>query len=216
MTEHKILTQTYKDRLEAGGVLSKLLIKYKGSDSVIVAIPRGGVVLGAEIAKELGLPLTIVTPRKIASPYDSEFAIGAVLSDGTLLLDDKIIKINGIYEAYVRGKAEEQIKEAKRRYDLYIEGRTLKKRTFHTVILVDDGIATGLTIKVSIKAVARMADKIILAVPVAPEELIRELAGLVNEVVCPMSPKNFSAVSQFYERFEEVTDEDVISILGSV
>lgn len=207
----------FRDRIDAGYKLSLLLAKYKNKpDVVVLALPRGGVILGYEIAKELNLPLDIVVPRKIGAPGHSEFAIGAVAEDGTLLLDKFIIDEYEISQKYIDKEVEKEINEARRRLKLYRGGRGMLDVKGKIVILVDDGIATGMTMKAAIDSVnSKDVKQIIVAVPVASFQALEDVKQVVGDVVCLAVPPYFGAVGAFYENFGEVTDKDVIDIMQS-
>jgi len=194
----------FKDRKAAGSLLAKKLRRTKAD--LILGIPRGGVVVAAEIAKALKLPLDIVVVRKIGHPNQPELALGAVDSDGEAVLDESLISQFEIKKAW---------KEVKRREDEYRQGKEPIDVEGKTVILVDDGIATGLTTLSAINYLKRhQASKIILAVPVASTEAVDKLSKEVWEMVVLHTPEYFQAVGQFYHDFEEVTDEEVVQLLS--
>jgi len=210
----------FADRKEAGAILARLIEeRFKGDlkEPILVAIPRGGVVVAEKIAESLGAPVEIVVPRKIGAPFNSEFAIGPVAEDGEVFLNPYITpslaKGEGITDEYVKKKAEEELKEARRRREKYRKGKKVSL-SGRDVILVDDGIATGLTVKAGIHSVrAEKPNRIILAVPVLPADKLPEFERLVDAVVTACTPEHFSAVSQFYEDFSQTTDEEVVEIL---
>lgn len=203
----------FKDRQSAGKLLAERLKGdwgNLGDKGIVLGIPRGGVVVAKEVAKELKLPLDIIVTRKIGAPYQPELALGAVDADGEIV--GEIRKIGGMKEIIER-----EIGEIKRREVLYRGGRKPLEVSGKTVILVDDGIATGATTLAAINYLKRHhAKKIILAVPVASKEsmekAIREV-GDVGEVVVLETPEYFQAVGQFYQEFKEVGDEEVIQLL---
>ncbi len=192
----------FKNRSEAGMLLADALKGYAGPDTIVLALPRGGVVVGYEVAKALRAPLDVIITRKIGAPGIPEYAIGAVAENGEVLLNDEEIK--------------HQKSEIERRKILYRGGRQLPSLKGRRVILVDDGIATGFTVKTSIRAVrAEKPREIVLAVPVAPDDVIDELAATVDAVVCLATPQPFIAVGAWYQRFEQTTDDEVKSILAA-
>lgn len=198
----------FKDRQSAGKLLAKRLQGYRRAQGTIVlGIPRGGVVVAKEAAKQLKLPLDIIITRKIGHPNQPELAVGAVNADGEV--------VGEVGE--VKEIVEKELEEIIRREEVYRQGRKPPEIEGKIVILVDDGIATGATTLSAIKYLKRhRAKKIILAVPVASKEaeekIVREL-GEFGEVIVLETPKNFQAVGQFYQNFEEVSDEEVIQYL---
>ena len=202
----------FKDRQDAGVQLAKKLSSYRGQDAVILALPRGGVVIGYEVAKALKLPLDIIVVRKVGYPGDPEYAICAVDEKGTLLCDQEADTID---RQWLQKEIERQRQEALRRLGAYRGNRKPIGVAGKIAIVVDDGIATGLTMRLAVRALAAQhPKKIIIAVPVAPElqrTLMREGA---DEVIVLEPPEEFwGAVGAHYESFEQVTDSEVISLL---
>ena len=202
----------FESRKQAGQLLAKRLKKYK-KDSIILAIPRGGVVIGAEISNKLHLPLDLIIIRKLGAPGNPELAIGATTSKGGLLLDEELIDKLNISSKYIREENDKQLYEAKRREKLYInEDRTVF--TGKKVILVDDGIATGFTVEAAVHALKEeLADKIIIAVPVAPLETVEKLKIEADDVVVISTPEHFYAIGEFFASFPQVSDEEVIDLI---
>ena len=190
----------FKDRADAGRQLAHQLLQYKDSpDVMVVALPRGGVVTGFEIAQALGVPLDIVVPRKIGAPGQPELAVGALTEEGVPLLNELLIKKLGISDVDVRFTIEEEKKEAQRRLLLYRGDRNPLNLKGKIVILVDDGIATGATMRAAIATVrVRGAKKIIVAVPVSSPEILNEIGQEVDSVICLHTPEVFWGVSAFY------------------
>ena len=206
----------FKNRSEAGMLLADALKGYAGPDTIVLALPRGGVVVGYEVAKALRAPLDVIITRKIGAPGIPEYAIGAVAENGEVLLNDEEIKLLAVSPSYLREEIKHQKSEIERRKILYRGGRQLPSLKGRRVILVDDGIATGFTVKTSIRAVrAEKPREIVLAVPVAPDDVIDELAATVDAVVCLATPQPFIAVGAWYQRFEQTTDDEVKSILAA-
>ncbi len=205
----------YQDRINAGAVLAGILKEKDIADGVIMAIPRGGVVTAAQVAEELRLPLDIIIPRKIGAPFNPEVAIGAVTQDGTVLLTENKQLLLFTGKGAISDIVKQEIKEIKRRMLEYRGNTEYPDYTGKTVIIVDDGIATGFTTRAAIMSIKKMfePDKIILAVPVAPAEVIDLLSAEVDEAVCPLVPEPFYAVGQFYANFDQVTDEEVKQIM---
>ena len=206
--------ELFKDKIDAGKQLAKKLSKYKGKDVVVLAIPRGGVVVGNEVAKTLKAKLDIVVPRKIGAPDDSEFAIGAVAPDGSISLDEDIVSGYHISEAYIKGKVKVEIEEIKRRMEAYRGNKPFPKLKNKIVILVDDGVATGNTIIASFKFIKKQhPKKIVVAVPVAPSDFVNKITDMVDEVISLKPLEPYYAISMHYLNFEQTTDDEVIAIL---
>ena len=205
----------FKDRIDAGAKLTKKLSAYKNKpDTIILGLPRGGVVTAYEVARVLSLPLDILVPRKIGAPTNPELAIGAITEDGSRILDKKLVKMLKVDEEYLREESKAQQEEAQRRLKTYRKDRPLLSLKGKTVIIIDDGIATGATMKAAISsAKAKKAAKIIVAVPVGPPETINAIKLLVDTVICLTIPEAFAAVGSFYEMFAQTSDEEVIALL---
>ncbi|MFA6501468.1 MAG: phosphoribosyltransferase family protein [Parachlamydiales bacterium] len=204
----------YKNREDAAEQLLTYLQKYKKDPaSIVLALPRGGVVIGDIIAKKLNIPLDIIISKKIPSLSSDELAIGAVCED-IIYLNEKILKELNIADDLLQNQislTKKRILEKKKLYNKENSNLNLKDKT---IILVDDGIATGASIIAAIEAIkARKAKKIILCSPVAPFEVIEEIKPLVNELICPIISNAFYAVGQFYLDFTEISDEQVKTIL---
>ncbi len=203
---------TFKDRADAGKLLSFSLRDHLPDDRdniVVVGLPRGGVVVAKEVARALKLPLDTIVIKKIGHPENSEFAVGAVGEREIFLNPDATVDA-----AYARNTAERLRREIKRQETLYRAGAGAPNYESKIVVLVDDGIATGLTVKVAIAELrAHKPKKIILAVPVAAGDSLAELSHDVDDLVCLYTPAFFMAVGQFYENFEEVSDEEVTALL---
>ncbi|MBA3722805.1 MAG: phosphoribosyltransferase [Parachlamydiaceae bacterium] len=206
----------FTDRKHAGKLLANLLTKYKNDkNTIVIGLPRGGVVLAYEIAKELQLPIDIICARKIGAPYNPEFAIGAITETGESFLDLGTIERLGIPKKYLDVEIKKESEEAARRNVLYKKNFPPHDLEGKTVILVDDGIATGATMKATIKAVKnKKAKTVIVAIPVAAPDTLREIKKEVNEVICLAAPIFFQAVGQFYEDFPQTSDQEVIDLLN--
>ncbi len=203
----------FKDRIDAGKQLAEKLLKLKDDQLVVLAIPRGGLPLAEIVAKTLKAPLDVALTKKIAHPYHKEYAIGAVSLEGKVLTDTM-----GISKSYVEKETARIRKELQQRYDQYYKKRSPQNIKNKTVIIVDDGIATGNTILATVKVVSEQQPrKIIVAIPVAPSSAIEKLerAPKVDEVICLQIPLDFQAVGQFYYEFGQVSDEEAIGILNS-
>ena len=209
----------FKDRKEAGQKLAKILedlsaetLSNNDSSAIVLALPRGGVVVGAGISKALKLRLDIVVTRKIGAPENEEYAIGAIDVDGGGVWNE--LEIENVDKEWLKMQTEKEMGEARRRQSLYRGERGPLDLKNKTVILVDDGIATGLTMKASIGYVKKLgAKKIVVASPVASKETADEIKREVNEVRILKTPPFFFAVGQFYEDFPQVEDEEVGGIM---
>ena len=206
----------FHDRRDAGRLLANELTFLKGRrDVVVLAIPRGGVPVGREVAAVIGAPLDIVITRKIGAPDNPELAIGAVTEDGETMLDNRLAEMVGATTDYVKQEAARQVEEIKIREKKYRGNRPFPALQGKTVVIVDDGIATGSTIRAAIQSVRRRnAGKIIIAAPVGPPDTVSELSKGVDRVICLSTPGYFEAIGEFYEEFEQVDDDAVRRILG--
>jgi len=205
----------FHDRREAGQLLAKELASLRDQKNLIVlGVPRGGVVVAYEVAKGLRAPLDVYITRKIGAPYNPELAIGAVASDGTLVLDQDLIEHLGVSDDYVQTETERQRKEIERRLVTYRGSRPEPELPDKIVILVDDGVATGATILASLRAIKqRKPAQLVLAVPVGPADTIHMLSQEADRVVCLYTPEIFWAVGAFYAIFDQTSDAEVIHLL---
>ena len=205
----------FENRKDAGEKLSRVLQKYKNEDTVILGIPRGGVVLAAEVAKNLGTPFDVIIPRKIGAPHNPEVAIGAVTQDGTVIKDEAMVQLLGISDNQIEILANKVAGEISRRVNAYRGGRPGLELAGKTVVIVDDGIATGFTVQAALKSVRNMDPRrLVLAVPVMPADTVRLLRDKVDELVYLHAPELFYAVGQFYMEFDQVSDQEVIELLS--
>lgn len=206
----------FNDRMEAGELLGEKLLKYRGEkNSVVVALARGGVAVGAITAEILEIPLEAMVVRKLGTPGDEELAMGAVTEDGKVLENSAIVRGYGVTKEEFEAERAKQLRVLKERMEKYQRGRKRLGFKGKSIILVDDGIATGATVKAAIKFLRReKVEKIILAVPVAPADTLDELRGEVDEVVVLFIPEYFGSVGQFYHAFDQVSDAEVVEILG--
>jgi len=205
----------FQNRIEAGKKLAEELLEYKNQDNaVIVGLPRGGVPVAYQIAKRLCLPLDIVCPRKIGAPSNKEFAIGAITETGDNLLNEEVIDRLNIAEEYLKEEIKKETSKAKARLDLYREGKAERNFYGKIVILVDDGLATGSTMKAAIQSIkSGGAEKIVVAVPVSAPDTFYDIKFMVDQMVCLEVPLYFQAVGQFYIDFRPTEDEEVISLM---
>ncbi|HIQ29811.1 MAG TPA: phosphoribosyltransferase, partial [Candidatus Caldiarchaeum subterraneum] len=179
------------------------------------AIPRGGVVVGFEVARVLNCSLDVVVPRKIGAPYQPELAVGAVAEDGSLLIEEDIANLVGASRGYIAEAAEREVEEIKRRVAKYRGGNPPVDVKGKTVVIVDDGIATGATVRAAMKYVRKLgADRVLVAVPVAPPETVEKIKREADEVICLYTPSDFYAIGQFYDNFEQTTDDEVVKLLN--
>ncbi len=200
--------------MEAGKRLAEALLSHRGEDGVVLAIPRGGVVVGREVALALGFDLDVVVPRKLGAPHNPELAIGAVGPDGSVYTDEHLVSVLGVSSEYIKGRVEAELAEARRREAVYRRGRPPVPIEGRVVVVVDDGMATGSTATAALRAVrGRGAARVVLAVPVAPPESLRRMALEADEVVCLLTPEPFYAVGEWYEEFSQLSDEDVVRAL---
>lgn len=206
------------NRKQAGEKLAELLLQYKDrSQCVVVGLPRGGVVTAAAVAKKLHLPLDVVCPRKLGAPFNPEFAIGAITESGESYLDQEVIRRYGVTQDYLDAIQQQQQQEAQRRLKLYRSGRPPTDFTDKIVILVDDGIATGATMKAAILSVkSRSARQVVVATPVIPLDTVPEISALVDELIVVAAPSGFMAVGQFYREFAQTTDTEVVELLSGL
>jgi len=203
----------FVNRVEAGQRLAAALERYRGPDAIVLAVPRGGVVVGYEAATFLDAPLDVIIPRKIGAPGQPELAIGAI-GDDVSVLDEETIMYLHVSEAYIRDEIERQRDEIERRWHLYREDRPFPDVRGKTVILVDDGVATGHTTMAAARALRRKnPGRLVLAVPVAPPESVSRLRPEVDELVVLETPEPFFSVGSWYDEFEQTTDAEVIELL---
>ena len=211
----------FRDRSEAGERLAKALKEHARAvpfeRPLVIALPRGGVPVGFEIAKALGAPLEVLIVRKIGAPGHPELGLGAVV-DGSppqVVFTPSVMEMVRPAPAHVEAETQRQIEEMERRRRAYIGDRAPQETTGRTVILVDDGIATGGTVRAALQGLAQARPAgLVLAVPVAPSELIPLLRNEADEVICLQTPEPFHAVGLHYADFRQTTDEEVIALLG--
>tara|TARA_Y100000780_G_C13674295_1_gene413641 strand:+ start:1093 stop:1725 length:633 start_codon:yes stop_codon:yes gene_type:complete len=203
----------FKNRNDAGLQLAIRLSWLKGEKTIILAIPRGGVVVADVIAKSLNTILDVVVPRKLGTPYNPELAIGAVMHDNSSYINEYVINALRIEPDFIRAETKLQLKEIQRRLIIF-RGNSDYDLKDKVVILVDDGVATGATMISAILWIKKQKPKlIILAIPVAPNEIIRKLNEMVDRTVVLYTPKEFSAVGEFYEDFTQINDEEVVNMI---
>lgn len=204
----------FEDRREAGQHLAERLSRYAGEDILVLGLPRGGVPVAYEVAKKLNAPLDIFTVRKLGVPGHEEYAMGAIASGGVRVLNDEALRELGISAAEVEDAIEEEQEELERRETLYRRDRPAPTLEGRTVLLVDDGMATGASMTAALKALRQHNPaRVIVAVPAASRTVCEQLEALVDEVVCGITPEPFMAVGVWYEQFEQTTDQEVQELL---
>lgn len=205
------------DRADAGRRLAEALASYKDRKPVVLALPRGGVPVAAIVAEALHAPLDLLLVRKIGVPFQPELAMGAVV-DGISPLtvrNEEVITIAGISEQEFAAARDQELVEIERRRKMYLGNRPHPEVAAHTVIVVDDGIATGATTRAALQAVRlRKPSKLILAVPVAPTDTLKKLTGEADDLVCLEDYEEFGAIGFFYSDFRQVSDDEVIELLA--
>ena len=208
--------QRFHDRREAGQLLARRLADYKDRDDVVVlALPRGGVPVAYEIARELKAPLDVFVVRKLGVPWQPELAMGAIAGSGTEVLNGDVVTAYNIPLHVIRAVAEREARELKRRLQEYRGDRPGTALRARRVILVDDGLATGSTMRAAVEAIRQdQPQKIVVAVPVAAAETCKEFEGEVDQIICLRTPSGFAAVGRWYEDFSQTTDDEVRELLS--
>jgi len=205
----------FEDRTEAGRVLADKLVDYAGrADVVVLALPRGGVPVGFEVARALGAPLDVCSVRKLGVPGHEELAMGAIAADGTRVINQDVVQQLGIPDAATDAEAAAERQELERRERAYRDQLPQPEVRGKVVLLVDDGLATGSTMRAAVAAVRRQQPaRIVVAVPAGAASACQELEQDADQVVCASSPEPFLAVGQAYRNFEQTTDEEVRDLL---
>jgi predicted phosphoribosyltransferase len=206
----------FADRREAGRALAARLAAYAGRPDVLVlGLPRGGVPVAFEVARALRAPLDVFLVRKLGLPGREELAMGAIATGGGVLLNDEVVQALGVPEEVIEAVAAAERQELRRREQLYRDGRPAPDVRGKTVILVDDGLATGTSMRAALRALRRQGPgRLIVAVPVGAAETCEELHGEADEVVCARAPCPFYSVGQWYEDFTQTSDEEVHDLLA--
>lgn len=206
----------FKDRSQGGEMLAQRLTAYAGcNNALVLALPRGGVPVGAVIAKNLELPLDVLLVRKLGMPGHAEYAIGAIASGGVSVLNAEAMSIFRIPPEVIEEVAQREMREIERREKLYRDARPAPQLRERVVILADDGLATGSTMEVAVR-VARAANpsRLIVAVPVGSREACEKLQSMVDEFICLSIPEPFFSVGQWYDDFDQTSDNEVIALLA--
>jgi putative phosphoribosyl transferase len=204
----------FQDRSEAGKLLGWQLLPFAEKSSIVLALPRGGVPVGYEIAKLLHIPLDIIIVRKIGLPASREFGVGAIVEGGALLIDNQALEKYGLSTPDLKEIITEETAELKRRIKIYRGSSKFPSIKNRAVILVDDGLATGISAQAAVMAIKQFRPKkIIFAAPVCAYDSMQKIFFLVDDVVCLVAPPDLEAISHWYLRFEQVSDAEVLKLL---
>lgn len=214
-------TTSFRDRREAAALLADKLQEKYGAEQLarekplVLAIPRGGVVTGDEIASTIGADLEVVVSKKIGAPSQPELVVGAVMHDGSFFPNAEIIKALGIPESYIEEQIADKKKEIERRLERFRNGTEYRNLQGRTVILTDDGVTTGATVFAAIAWLKKQGlNKLIVAIPVGPAETMEKIGQMADDVVVLLAPADFDAVGAFYDNFDQVSDYKVIEIMS--
>jgi putative phosphoribosyl transferase len=204
----------FEDRRDAGRKLAAKLSRFRGGRCVVFGLPRGGVPVGYEISRSLGAPLDVFVSRKLGAPGQPEFGIGAVAAGGVRVLNTDVIRRLGIPDEYVERITAQEIAEVNRRLRFFRGGRPEMEVDGMTAILVDDGLATGVTARAAVEALKlRKPGRLILAAPVCAAQTAELFASRVDELLCLASPSDLGAIGLWYKNFDQTTDEEVVQLL---
>ena len=207
----------FRNRAEAGRQLARRLEDYRPQRPIVLALPRGGVPVGYELAVSLAAPLEVFVARKLGAPGHAEMAIGAIAEGGVRVLDPYALRVLGLSDGDVEALTTREAHEVARRVDLYRGGRPLPDLSGHTAIVVDDGLATGMTAEATLRSLrAAGPARLVLATPVCAPETAHRLSAEADDFVCLLMPEAFLAVGYWYEDFSQTTDEEVLELLGRV
>lgn len=209
------ITPLFRDRAEAGRRLAERLEQYRKASPVVFAIPRGGVPIGVEIARHLDAALDVVVARKLGAPFQPELAIGAVTADGGRFLNQDVLRELAIDDAHLERVTREQLAEARRREERFRGGRSPVPVRERTALLVDDGLATGATMRAAARSLRqRQPARLVVAVPVGSRQACAALREDADEVVCLAQPEPFYAIGPYYQAFDQVEDAEVLRLLA--
>lgn len=205
----------FDDRADAGRRLADLLQSRGNAVDVVLAVPRGGLPVGRAVADRLGVPLDVIAAKKLGAPRNPELAIGAVAANGSAWLNDELVTRLGVDDAYLESEQERAAATARGKMESYRDGREPLDLSGRRVAVVDDGVATGATIRACLRMARAMgAESVVLAVPVGPPDTVDDLRAEADRVVVVEEPSRFGAVGQFYRSFGQVTDEEAMEYLG--
>jgi putative phosphoribosyl transferase len=204
----------FADRTDAGKRLAEALERFRGQDGIVYALPRGGVAVGAEVATALRMPLDLIIPRKIGHPFNAEYAICAIAEDGSRVCNEE--EVSRVDPTWLEEEIASELKEAKRRRQRYLGGREPLAAQGKIAIVVDDGVATGLTMLAAVRdARKRLPARLVVAVPVTPSDTAQRLRAEADELVALDIPSVFlGAIGAYYDSFVQVTDEEVAALLA--
>ena len=210
----------FQDRRQAGRALAEAIRtevreELRADEAMVLGLPRGGVPVAYEVARELGLPLDVFIVRKLGVPGQEELAMGAIASGGMVVMQADVVGAYGIAQETIDEVAARERQEIERREAAYRGGRAAASVEGRTVIVVDDGIATGATMKAAVRALGPVARRVIVAAPVASRETAEELRGEADQVVCFETPEHFHAVGEFYRVFDQTSDDEVRALLAA-
>ncbi|MGA5299565.1 phosphoribosyltransferase [Nucisporomicrobium flavum] len=207
---------TYRDRVDAGRRLAHALRHLRGEDVVVLGLPRGGVPVAAEVARELNAPLDVIVVRKVGVPWQPELAMGAVGEDGAAVVNTGVVRVTKVAQDELNAAQERARAEIQRRVHALRGNRPRVELAGRTAVVVDDGIATGSTARVACRVARSLgATRIVLAAPVGAPDAVRSLVDVADEVVCPLRPATFHAVGRFYDDFRPTGDHEVANLLGA-
>ena len=212
-----MVVEPFADRAEAGKLLGDEVVRRIGkrADAIVLALPRGGVPVGYEVARALGAPLDVFIVRKLGVPGQEELAMGAIASGGVRVLNDEVLSFVPVSPRMIDAVAERETRELERREKAYRVNRPPLDVGGKTVVIVDDGLATGSTMRAAVRALQKMKSReIVVAVPVAAPSTCADLRGSVDEMICLRTPEPFQAVGLWYDDFTQTTDEEVHALLG--
>ncbi len=205
----------FRNRQDAGMRLAQRLKRFHDANPIVLALPRGGVVVGYEIAKQLDVSLTVMVVRKLGAPHNPELGIGAISEGGVKILDTQMIQTLEVSDSELASIIEKEQRELRRRIEIYRYSQPLPDLQMNTVILVDDGVATGVTAFAAIKAAYRLRPhRVIFAVPVCAPETAEIIKIKVDDFICISQPPELSAIGSYYEDFAQVTDDEVVELLS--
>jgi putative phosphoribosyl transferase len=209
-----LMVTSYRDRFDAGRKLAPLLSRYAGNNTLVLALPRGGIPVGYEVARALHAPLDVILVRKLGVPGQEELAMGAIASGGLRVISEDVVEALGIPDRSIAEVAANEEHELQRQERAYRGDRPLPEIQSRTVILIDDGLATGATMRAAVLVLqTQQPGQVIVAVPFAPRETCEALRTEADEVICALTPESFMAVGEAYQNFSQVSDEEVRELL---